>query len=185
MISLKYVYFNTITVVKFRYLLYIGIHIILYSAICPCVWKNIRCEFAFSPFLNLHQIHKQHFIFHPTPSESIFPACVQFFPLCIAVCCAVMDDPDSRSMCWQGNEGKKQDKPFGWCLFDFRGISIQDNKSSECTFNPESMYTTWRICIFFGSDLLFKCSRPGRADTLLYFLLNQGVKKVKQHISLN
>lgn len=48
-----------------------------------------------------------------------------------------------------------QDEPFGWRLFDFRGISIQDNKSSKCMFNPESIYATWRISMLFWAQICY------------------------------
>lgn len=82
-----------------------------------------------------------------------------------ALYATMMDCPDCRSKNWQNGGGEEAGKTVIWWLMSsFTDLSTQDNKSSECIFNTESMYTVaWRLtCVFFFFfwDLLFKCCLP-------------------------
>lgn len=89
---------------------------------------------------------KQHFVLIPVPWNTFSSSLISFF----ALCATMMDCLDCRSECWQGRGGGKAGWTiFWWRLSNFTHLSTQDNKSSECTFNPESMNTVaWRIICF-------------------------------------
>lgn len=91
-------------------------------------------------------------------------------------------------------EGENQDKPSFSAVCPTSQRSAQDNKSCECIFNTESMYTAvWRLTCFFSAQICYSnVARLLRQplsihSTSAYFTVCLWVigKEIKQYLTLN